>query len=230
MKNITSRGSSEAKFYECDICRDVEWIETDDGYKPCKCREIKRYKRILENSGISESFKRKSLENFITRDKPNVIKRAKDVALEYIKKFDDENSIAFIGTIGCGKTHLAASISNVLMSTGVAVLYVNYRDMVNKLKQTVTDEENYGREMDKYKNVSVLFIDDLFKGMNDADVKYIYEVINFRYFNSKRMIITSEKNVDEWLAIDAAVGSRLYEMCKGRIIEFTGKGLNYRLR
>ena len=230
MRSITSQESSGGKVYECNICKDIEWIQTDDGYKPCKCREIKRYKRILENSGISEGFRSKTLENFETKNRPKVIKRAKEEASGYINNFESENSIAFIGAIGCGKTHLAASISNVLMSTGVAVLYVNYRDMVNKLKQTVTDEENYGREMDKYKNVSVLFIDDLFKGMNDADVKYIYEVINFRYFNSKRMIITSEKNVDEWLAIDAAVGSRLYEMCKGKIVEFTGKDLNYRLR
>ncbi len=221
--------SSEVKINECEICKDLEWLKVEDGYKPCKCRDVKRYKRILENSGISESFQRKTLDNFKT-DNAKVIKQAKDTAKEYINNFENENSIAFIGAIGCGKTHLGTAIANELMAKGIAVLYINYRDMVNKLKQSVTDEENYNKEMYKYRDVPVLFIDDLFKGLLDADVKYIYEIIDFRYFNKKKMIITSERKINDWLNIDNAVGSRLYEMCKGRIVEFVGKDLNYRLR
>lgn len=217
--------------YDCKLCKDQEWIldvETNTA-KPCKCREVKRYRRILEASGISQEFQKKTFDNFITKGRPKIIQQAKETAVEYAKNFENEKSIAFIGTVGCGKTHLGAAIANELMGRGIGVLYVNYRDMINKLKQSVTDEENYNREMHKYKNATVLFIDDLFKGLKDADIKYIYEVVNYRYFNNKKLIITSERKALEWLDIDEAIGSRIYEMCKGRIVEFEGKGLNYRL-
>lgn len=230
---ICQKESSVAvKKYECELCEDQEWIldkETNTAM-PCKCREVKRYRRILENSGISESFQKKTLNNFITKGRPQIVQQAKATVIEFLRDFENENSIALIGTVGCGKTHLGAAIANELMEKGIGVLYENYRDMINKLKQSVLDEENYNREMNKYKNATVLFIDDLFKEILNADIKYIYEVVNYRYFNGKRMIITSERKTMEWLRIDSAVGSRLYEMCKGRIVEFAGKGLNYRLR
>lgn len=230
---ICQKESSVAvKKYECELCEDQEWIldkETNTAM-PCKCREVKRYRRILENSGISESFQKKTLNNFITKGRPQIVQQAKTIVIEFLRDFENENSIALIGTVGCGKTHLGAAIANELMEKGIGVLYENYRDMINKLKQSVLDEENYNREMNKYKNATVLFIDDLFKEILDADIKYIYEVVNYRYFNGKRMIITSERKTMAWLGIDSAVGSRLYEMCKGRIVEFAGKGLNYRLR
>lgn len=226
LMSITCPASSEAK-YECEICKDVEWVQADDGLKPCKCREIKRYKQILKHSGISKVFQTKILDSFTVKTK--LQKQAKETALDYIQNYSNRNSIAFIGSVGCGKTHLGAAIANELMGKGIGVLYENYRDMLNKLKQSVMDEENYNRELNKYKKANVLFIDDLFKGMKEADIKYIYEVVNYRYFDNKKMIITSERRVKDWLEIDEAVGSRLYEMCQGNIVEFEGKGLNYRL-
>lgn len=231
---ISQRASSEGKRkseYQCNICHDSEWIidTKTNTAAPCKCQEAKRYKRILDASGISKAFQQKTFNGFATSGKPKIVEQAKKTALDYAQNIENEKSIAFIGKVGSGKTHLAAAIANELMAKGIGVLYENYRDMLNKLKQSVLDEENYQRQMQKYKNATVLFIDDLFKGMNDTDVKYVYEVIDHRYFTGKRVIITSERKVTEWLEIDEAIGSRLYEMCKGRIVEFTEQGLNYRL-
>ena len=47
--------------------------------------------------------------------------------------------------------------------------------------------------------------------------------------NNKPMVISTEKLPDELLNFDEAVGSRILEMCRGNIILFDGKELNYRL-
>jgi DNA replication protein DnaC len=61
-------------------------------------------------------------------------------------------------------------------------------------------------------------------------MNYIYEIVNHRYLNCLPVIVSSEFGVDTLLDYDEAVGSRVIEMCKGRIIELKGANLNYRLR
>ena len=43
------------------------------------------------------------------------------------------------------------------------------------------------------------------------------------------MIISSELLIDDLIEFDEATGSRIVEMCRGRILELTGEGMNYRL-
>lgn len=58
----------------------------------------------------------------------------------------------------------------------------------------------------------------------------MFEIINYRYLNSKAIIVSSELTQNRLLDFDEAVGSRIIEMCKGRIGEVTGIENNYRLR
>ncbi len=220
--------------YECEICKDMEWIYdgTSNSAKECTCREVKQYRRILEYSGISEAFQTKTFENFNVKKNP-VLMKAKKTAVDYTQSFEEirkskHNSIAFVGQVGAGKTHLAAAISNLLMKRGIGVLYANYRDVITYLKQNMLDEENYQREINKYKKASVLFMDDLFKGKRDKDDNIIYEIVNHRYFAGLPMIITTEFDFDKWIDFDEAIGSRLTESCEGRVVSLEGAD-NYRL-
>lgn len=111
-----------------------------------------------------------------------------------------------------------------------------YKEAINYLKQIKMDEESYQKEISSYKNAPVLMIDDLFKlserkgQVNEADVDIIYEIINARYIKNVPMIISTEYSPDKLIETDQATGSRIIEMCKGRIIEFEGIELNDRLR
>ena len=97
-------------------------------------------------------------------------------AKSYSKNFEEirvtrKNSMMFLGQVGSGKTHLAIAISNLLLDKGIGVIYMPYRDSITNLKQSILDEENYQREISKYKNAQVLLIDDLFKGrITESDV------------------------------------------------------------
>lgn len=103
------------------------------------------------------------------------------------------------------------------------------------------DEEAYAKEINKYKNATVLLIDDLYKNatnrtrtgyevLNDSDKRVMFEIVNYRYFKNAPMIISSEYLVEDILNFDEGIGSRMFEMCKGYIMEFVGQELNYRLQ
>lgn len=222
---------------KCKRCNDSGWIATENGYKSCECKEIERMKRILEQSGISEEFQKISIKDYQSYNKPT--NEAKTAAINYIKNFDEisqgqNNSIAFLGQVGSGKTHLSIGIANTLMARGIPVRYMSYRDMLPSLKQLLIDhdnEENYQTEIRKYKSCKVLLIDDLFKGkITDSDKNIMFEIINHRYLNKQPIIISSEYTPEKLLDFDEAIGSRLIEMSRNYLIVFKGVENNYRLR
>ena len=141
-----------------------------------------------------------------------------------------ENSLLFCGRVGTGKTHLSMAVANKLMDKGIATIIMPYSQDIIRLKQNRMDKEYYLKLISKYKRAKVLLIDDLFKGsVSDSDKSIIFEIIDYRYFNQKPIIITTEKTCDELLNIDEAIGSRIIEMSTGYIVENKGAKSNYRL-
>ncbi len=239
----------DKKEYECEICKDTEWVDIKDEFglysssRPCKCREAKLYKRILEGCGIAEDFLTKTFDNYNITNKQT--ESAFNIAKDYANIFDlikdtKNNSLALLGQVGSGKTHLTIAVANELMKRNIGVRYMQYREDIPRIKQSILDEENYNREINKFKNASVLLIDDLYKRatnksqygeyLNDADSRIMFEIINHRYFKGLPIIVSSEHNAIKLLDLDEAIGSRIIEMCKGHIVEITGKENNYRLR
>ena len=207
----------------------------DDGVAiPCECRALRVAEDILNKSGIGKEFRNKIFNNFDFSRSMATMQGYKS-ALEYESEFLDIedtrcNSIMFLGQVGSGKTHLSMAIANELMDRGIGVIYMGYRDAITNIKQNMLDSVYYNRVMNRYKNARVLFVDDLFKGkITDSDINIMFELINHRYFNNLPMIVSSECSVGRLLDIDEALGSRLVEMTKGRVVELRGKELNYRI-
>ena len=233
--------STSPTVYECEICKDdgVVPVIDDKGYErytKCKCQIIKRYQQLFERSGISQAFANSSFDNF---EKWNgAASMAYEIAFKYSENFNNiaeskSHSLALLGSVGAGKTHLGVAVLNQLMKRNIAVRYTPYREMATRLKQLVTDDEGYEKELKRYTKPDVLFIDDLFKCYTNAEIKYVYEVVNARYIARKPVIITSERYMIDMLDIDSAIGSRLIEMCKENIYEFkehSKDAQNYRLK
>lgn len=230
-----SENLNQENSYKCSKCRDMLFIEMSDGsYGPCECRKIRIAENKLKASGVSEKFREKRFENFDYQRDIQIIESyltAKSYSNNFAEiRLAKRNSIIICGQVGSGKSHLGISIANNLLDDSVGVIYMPYRSSINNLKQSITDEENYQREINVYKNAEVLLIDDLFKGkITESDVNIMYEIIDYRYFKCLPMIVTTEKTMDLLLNIDEAVGSRIYEMSKGNIVELKGEHLNYRL-
>ena len=225
--------------YECPDCRDTGFVMRDIGNgiqiaQRCRCYIMRRSRERMERSGLSEELHRKTFNNFDTQNMPQLI-NAKVKAQQYVQNFtafehERCNSIMFSGQSGAGKTHIGTAICNGLMEQGIAVVYMAYRNAITKIKQILTDEIGYERELDKYMQDRVLYIDDLLKGkVTESDINILYEIINYRYMNNKPIIISTEKSQVELLEFDEAIGSRIIEMCRGNIVQLRGKELNYRL-
>ena len=220
--------------YKCSKCRDLTFIFKEDGAAPCECRGLIEAQNIIKNSGISESFRKMTLENFNYKLSQQAIESF-TVASKYVNNIASiidsrENSILFCGKVGSGKTHLSMGVANKLMDRGIATIIMPYSQDIIRLKQNRMDKEYYNRLISKYKRAKVLLIDDLFKGsVTDSDKSIIFEIIDYRYFNQKPLIISSEKTCEELLYIDEAIGSRIIEMSNGYIVENKGSKSNYRL-
>jgi DNA replication protein DnaC len=192
----------------------------------------------MQKSGISEAFQEKTVNGYIPRNEQQ--KAARKMAVEYIINFEKirtsrNNSIAFLGQVGSGKTHLTIAIANALLKNGIGVIYMQYREAITLLKQVITDDEAFQKEISKYKNIAVLLIDDIFKGatnqnrVNESEMRIMFEIINYRYLAKLPVLVSGEPSIDKMLIMDEAIGSRIAEMCSGRIVSFSGKELNYRM-
>ena len=233
MSNLKKCKSSLTQ-YKCSKCRDLTFIFKEDGVSPCECRGLIEAQNIIKNSGISDSFRKMTLENFNYKLNQQAIESF-TVASKYVNNIASiinsrENSILFCGKVGSGKTHLSMGVANKLMDRGIATIIMPYSQDIIRLKQNRMDKEYYNRLISKYKRAKVLLIDDLFKGgITNSDINIMFEIINYRYFNHKPMIISSEKTSKELLNIDEAIGSRVIEMSKNYLVDIIGKNLNYRI-
>lgn len=225
----------------CEICNGTGFVvKTEGKYEiahPCICREKMITEIRLKASGISEAFQQKTLDGFEDRGIP-VLSEAKQKAIRYIENYKENentthNSILLLGNPGSGKTHLSLAIANTLLNEQqVSCLYMPFREIMTELKHLnmSADKTKYEEVMYKLRSARLLIIDDLFKGgATEADINYMFQIINHRYLNNKPFIASSEKGPTELLGIDEAVASRMLEQAKGNIINFKGKELNYRL-
>lgn len=200
----------------------------------CKCYEVNKAKRLWDTSGIDTEQAKQTFTTYETWNKSSA--KAKEIATKYYKEFNTirherYNSIAFVGQVGSGKTHLSIALAVNFLKKDISVVYMPYRDVITRIKQNMLDEEYYQKELSKYKMAQVLLIDDLFKGkITESDINIMFEIINHRYLNHLPIIVSSEFPVYKLLDFDEAVGSRILQMCKGYTVEIEGRENNYRLK
>ncbi|NYB73880.1 ATP-binding protein [Sedimentibacter hydroxybenzoicus DSM 7310] len=226
--------TSETSQYECDKCKDTGWLVDGNIFKRCECFAVKEALMMFENSGIKDE--NYTFSNF--QEWNETSKSMKITATQYYQNFtkimnDRQNSIALLGQVGSGKTHLTLALGlNIMKSKKLPVVYFSYRDTITSIKQNMTDEEYYRRQLDRFQNAKVLLIDDMLKGKtSDSDKNIMFEIINYRYINRKPIIVSSEYGIEDLLNFDEAIGSRIYEMCKDYMVEVQNNtSNNYRLR
>ena len=230
--------------YNCPLCKNKGFIakltEHNGMYShcfvDCKCVEVRNSIMRMKRSGLKDIIKDYTFDKFL--DTEPWQKTLKSAAMEYAK--NPEGWFFLGGQSGCGKTHLCTAICRDSLLAGKSVQYMLWRDDVTKLKSAVTDSEEYGKLIDRYKTADVLYIDDLFKtGKVDkgfqkptaADVNVAFEILNYRYNNPSLLtIISSELSEDELLDIDEATGGRIYERAKKAFSIAEDRKKNYRIK
>lgn len=190
-------------------------------------KKVDRLRNALEKSGLVNAVKTKRFDNFIVKEPWQ--ERMKSICEKYAE--NPEGWLFVSGISGCGKTHLCTAVAGKLIEKEIPVWYMLYRDEVDKMKpNSWTDPEERDRLIYLYKNVDVLYIDDLFQGgatRTDADV--VYQIINHRYIENKPTIISTELTLTEISDIRTAIAGRISEMSTKVLIK-NDKSRNYRMK
>lgn len=221
-------------YYDCPKCLNKGIIYFFDNdmdcvcSKRCTCMDIREAKKRAERSGIESLIDSKRFDNFNTDQ--DYQKAMKVRAQRWIR--DNGLCLYIGGQSGCGKTHICSAVAGELIVTwSKSVRYMLWRDE-SMLIKSLANTADYGRMVDRLKKAEILYIDDLFKGktVTAGDINLAFEIINYRYINRKRLIISSEYLSTELLDIDEALGSRIKEMCKGFVCNIAkDRQKNYRL-
>jgi DNA replication protein DnaC len=139
--------------------------------------------------------------------------RTLEEAFKSAQVFAEEPSgwLAYIGTYGCGKTHLAAAIANYRASQGFDVMFVVLPDLLDHLRATFSPKssKSYDRRFEEIRTASLLVLDDLGTQAATPWVREkLYQLFNHRYNANLPTVITSSDSLDE---IDPRLRSRMLD-------------------
>lgn len=229
--------------FNCALCKNKGYImkavEINGDYElvqsTCKCDKSRRSIRNLKASGLEKVLDKYSFEKFETNTewRKSILQTAKHF-------IDNGNGSWFFmgGQSGSGKTHICSAIAIEFLRRGYEVKYMLWKDDSRKIKN---DNFEGGNLIEYYKNVDILYIDDLFKTVKiegqqfqrptQGDANLAFEIINSRLSQNKTTIISSENTIYELFDIDEATAGRIRQMCGDYCLNISkGDGKNYRKR
>ena len=208
-KILKSLGICEDFFkpkFDCQYCEDTGYI--NDGYNSSLCNCIKQ--KLFDIEYNKSNINNISKENFDTFNiniysnevnekaynsnispKENIL-NIKDIALLFVKNFDDPNekNLLFTGNTGLGKTFLSNCIANELLKNGKTVLYQTAPIMLDTIIDYRFGKSNISKNVyDNFLDVDLLIIDDLgTECMNSMKFSELFNIINTRILNQNNHI------------------------------------------
>lgn len=183
--------------------------------------------KLKKKSNLGERFDSRTFATFDKSRDKNAYEQASAFAESENLFKDRGNGRIFVGGTGTGKTHLAASITNVLIGRDIPVLFATFSEHLNQIKSQFNTPED-GKYLSEMKNVMMLIIDDLGAELDrEYSRQILYDVINYRYEHRLPIVITTNLNTSGLLQqYGDRVYSRLFEMCE----VITMHGTDYRAR
>lgn len=179
----------------------------------CQCQIKKSVDYHLNKSGLC-NLEKYAFDKFIAKlPWQSKIKCAAE-------KFTKEDGRWFYigGQSGGGKTHICTAMVKAMIEKGHSARYMLWEKEWAKIRSLANDERREG-ELSQWKDVDVLYIDDLFKhkkgeAPTGAEVMLAYEILNHRNINNLTTIMSSEYLIAEIMEFDEAVGGRIFEKCR----------------
>lgn len=226
---------------DCPRCRGAGYyLFAVDVYHPlfgklqtCECQaqqqQERQRQRLRERSGL-QPFARKTFDQFDSAIAG--IGPAFAAATQFA--LAPSGFLVLVGPVGCGKTHLAQAVGNVLQDRGADVVFTTAPDALRMLRATFekTSEVKFDQQFELLRGAGTLIVDDLgAENTTDWGKETLFQLINERYEFSKPTVVTSNLHP----GTDAAqrrfgmrLCSRLQDRMQGRLVVIQAE--DYRLR
>ena len=207
--------------YDCPDCMDTGYI----GNEKCQCFKQKLINAAYSVSNIEETIKTQNFDTFsfdyyskdIGENGVSVYDNMTKIynnCKRFCDNFDNETKgLVFYGSTGLGKTFLSSAIAKELMDKGKMVIYIRATKLFS-----INEDYKFGRNTDRsvidniYK-ADLLIIDDLgTEPFNKNNLAFLFDVINERTANNKKIIINTNLQISEITKMySMRFTSRLYE-------------------
>ena len=226
--------------HKCQKCRDTGYYEIEkDGYtfvRECECGKIQRerIKSKLAFASIPKEFERQTVDNFRTDcystvEGQELAEMAKSIAKRYVELFEEiqetnaKGLYFHSGVKGSGKTRLAVSIANDLISQkGIPAKFSTTIQILDQIKNTWGERARGRDEINQIRteeslirdivSVPVLIVDDIgVEQPKDWINERFYNILNGRMIEKRITIFTSNYRIEE-LQLDDRIVSRIDKM------------------
>ncbi len=163
---------------------------------------------------------------------PKKINRMAIQNLYRLQFMEDKANVIFLGTVGLGKTHLAAALGYTACLAGKSVLFTTAIDAINTLAAAQA-ASRLKVELKKYLAPSLLILDELgYLPIDKHGADLLFQIISQRYERGST-IITSNRAYKKWPEIfnndstlTSAILDRLLHHAETMVIE----GPSYRMK
>lgn len=207
-----------------NVCGEMRTV-----FAACECKERQNKK---EEADLKMHERRQRIEQlrkaafsesdmqdwtFENDDSPN--SKPSQIARNYTKNFREMmergKGLIFYGTVGTGKTYLAACIANALIDKGIPCIVTSVHRFLNTMPGMFEGRQEY---IDKLNSADLLILDDL---ESERDTEFtremVYSIIDGRYRAKLPLIVTTNLTAEK-LKNPAEMSrqrtySRLLEMC-----------------
>jgi DNA replication protein DnaC len=226
MPTSSTTDDSDTPAEVCPICGGAGYLRRDlpiddpnfGKLVPCICRQNQtnlaaRY-RLYELSNL-EAFKTMSFASFSVQGRLGLADeqiRSLQYALSQAQQFAGKPRgwLLLMGSIGCGKTHLAAAIANTCVEFGMQTIFLTVPDLLDWLRYSYDAvDDSFERRFEELRNVSLLVLDDL--GAHNATgwaVEKLFQIIDYRYIRKLPTVVTTNLDLED---LDDRIRSRLQD-------------------
>lgn len=203
----------------------------------CKCRadELKAEEEAIRKRELfdkvmrlrSVGFPESAMRNWNFANDDGSNPKMTNAMRKFVENFPtfqkEGKGLLLFGTVGTGKTFLAACAANALIDQGIPCLVTNFARIANEVQGLFEGKQEYYDNLNKF---PLLVIDDLSaERKTEYMQEIVFNVIDARYRANLPIIVTTNLTREELMHPSdlsyQRIFSRLFEMCTP--IEVSGK-------